>query len=427
MLNVRCVWNDQVVSLLALACAACDPSTSPPSPHGGTGSIVTGRVSALTGTDPVLSRVYVRIGERAGVSGPDGRYTIRDVPAGLQPLLALGWPNALPNLSTELQVPVQSTVDYPIVFPLYEHQVVIPPVPVNVFALPAPTVPGAGLGEPQDTLMTINWSPSPGATSYWLYWRLRPGVTPVNSERERATGIFRVTPNTTYYFVVTAVNAAGESAPSVEFQGRTGDQIYFRLERPSSQLLSQHPTLQDIYKVGDSLDLVLEATSPRKPARRLVSVRAKLADRSMQLAYSPLQDRWLGEISLTGLPRGIYPVVFQATGSNGSTAEASAAVLRDAPPEVEFAARVDGTVASPGVHITATCRDDHSWGCTGIVVGMVDRDPAPFVLIAPNPTRLDTTISLGGLGLEGQMVQLGITVSDSARQTTTVIQTVTIP
>ncbi|GLI39402.1 fibronectin type III domain-containing protein [Geobacter hydrogenophilus] len=86
--------------------------------------------------------------------------------------------------------------------------------PATVPSAPAPTA-AAGSGQ-----VTISWSPVANATSYNIYWSTTTGVTPatgtkianVNSPYTQ-TGL---TNGTTYFYVMTAVNAVGESAPSTE-------------------------------------------------------------------------------------------------------------------------------------------------------------------------------------------------------------------
>jgi hypothetical protein len=70
----------------------------------------------------------------------------------------------------------------------------------------------------------VSWDNVAGATSYNLYYSQTPGVTKsTGREIPNVTSPRVVTPlnnGTTYYFVVTAVNGAGESAESNEVPRR---------------------------------------------------------------------------------------------------------------------------------------------------------------------------------------------------------------
>ena len=68
--------------------------------------------------------------------------------------------------------------------------------------------------------VTFAWDDMPNATSYNLYWSEKPGVTKNNGTKisnvknpHKVTGLKK---GKKYYFVVTAVNASGESKESVE-------------------------------------------------------------------------------------------------------------------------------------------------------------------------------------------------------------------
>jgi fibronectin type 3 domain-containing protein len=82
----------------------------------------------------------------------------------------------------------------------------------------------AGNRETQD--VTLAWDSVPNATSYNIYWSDKPGVT-----RQNGTKISNVKnpykmkglkKGEKYYFVVTAVNASGESRESAEFSFTVG-------------------------------------------------------------------------------------------------------------------------------------------------------------------------------------------------------------
>jgi len=72
---------------------------------------------------------------------------------------------------------------------------------------------------------TISWAAVTGATSYNLYWSTTTGVTTANGTKISGvtspavhTGL---TDSTTYFYVVTGVNNAGESAASVQVAATT--------------------------------------------------------------------------------------------------------------------------------------------------------------------------------------------------------------
>jgi hypothetical protein len=80
---------------------------------------------------------------------------------------------------------------------------------------PAPTGVQATAGDGQ---VTISWTAAAGAASYDIYWSTSAGVTKASGTRISAAAAPYVatglTDGATYYYVVTAVNQAGESAES---------------------------------------------------------------------------------------------------------------------------------------------------------------------------------------------------------------------
>ena len=84
----------------------------------------------------------------------------------------------------------------------------------------APTSPSSVSAVAGDGLVTISWTGVSGATSYAIYWSTSPGVTPQNGTAiTNATSPYLHTPLTNgqpYYYVVTALDANGESPPSTE-------------------------------------------------------------------------------------------------------------------------------------------------------------------------------------------------------------------
>jgi len=88
---------------------------------------------------------------------------------------------------------------------------------------PAVTVPGAPTSvtaNAGDNAVTVDWSPVAGADSYNIYRGTAPGVTKTTGTKIAGVtspkDVTSLANGTKYYFVVTAVNANGESAESAE-------------------------------------------------------------------------------------------------------------------------------------------------------------------------------------------------------------------
>jgi len=93
---------------------------------------------------------------------------------------------------------------------------------------PAPTIPAAPTGVSAvggTKQATLSWTAVTGASSYNLYWSTTTGVTTANgmkisgvSSPAVQTGL---SDSTTYFYILTAVNSAGESAASVQVAAST--------------------------------------------------------------------------------------------------------------------------------------------------------------------------------------------------------------
>jgi hypothetical protein len=83
-----------------------------------------------------------------------------------------------------------------------------------------PTAPTGVTASADDGQVSISWSAVSGATSYNIYWSTTSGVTKTNGIKiTGATNPYShtgLTNDTTYYYIVTAVNSSGESVESEE-------------------------------------------------------------------------------------------------------------------------------------------------------------------------------------------------------------------
>lgn len=89
------------------------------------------------------------------------------------------------------------------------------PVPTPTLTAPTNVVALGGSGE-----MTVSWNAVSTATSYNVYYATSAGVTTATGTKVAATAASYVlsglAADTTYYFIVTAVNSSGEGVASVE-------------------------------------------------------------------------------------------------------------------------------------------------------------------------------------------------------------------
>ncbi|MDA8412856.1 MAG: DUF5666 domain-containing protein [Desulfobacteraceae bacterium] len=103
-----------------------------------------------------------------------------------------------------------------------------PSAQVSATTSSAPTIPAAPIGVSAvggANQVAISWAATAGATSYNLYWSTTTGVTPATGTQiANVTSPYvqtGLTASTTYYYVVTAVNAVGESLPSAQVSATT--------------------------------------------------------------------------------------------------------------------------------------------------------------------------------------------------------------
>jgi fibronectin type 3 domain-containing protein len=97
---------------------------------------------------------------------------------------------------------------------------------------PVPTVPAAPTGVSAtggNQQVTVSWAAVSGATSYNIYWSTASGVTKATGTKVTSASTpyihSALSASTTYYYIVTAVNGAGESAPSVQASATTAASV----------------------------------------------------------------------------------------------------------------------------------------------------------------------------------------------------------
>lgn len=92
--------------------------------------------------------------------------------------------------------------------------------------LVVPAPPSGVAATPGISTITLEWAAPAGATSFNVYWTTSEGVTPVTGTKiVGVTSPFVHTGRANgdeYHYVITALNAAGESAPSAEVRATAG-------------------------------------------------------------------------------------------------------------------------------------------------------------------------------------------------------------
>ena len=94
-----------------------------------------------------------------------------------------------------------------------------PGTPTNPNNGGVPAQPSGLVAASSNAAVQLSWTATSGADGYRIYWNTRGGVT--NKDAQIFTGSSSLkhaplTNGTRYYYIVTAYNSAGESAPSIE-------------------------------------------------------------------------------------------------------------------------------------------------------------------------------------------------------------------
>ena len=122
--------------------------------------------------------------------------------------------------------------------------------PPSVPARPAGLAAVGGAGQ-----VSLSWSVI-GGLIYNLYWSLAPGVTPLNGTRIASVSEPYIhtgrDSSTEYFYVLTAVNDAGESAPSAEVNATTS--VVFKMINPDlGEYVHTYQTTMDLGQYSHSI------------------------------------------------------------------------------------------------------------------------------------------------------------------------------
>lgn len=255
----------------------------------------------------------------------------------------------------------------------------------------APTAVTASPG-PHMSQNTITWASSVGAETYRVYWRITPDVTPQNGTKltdgtlvhgggEHAFMLTHkgLTPNTTYYYVVTAAtdDAHPEGPPSVVAPATASGDVGFWMYSPEAGQF-----------VGDSLALRFAVES----RYTLQSVVVTVAGRSVGVTGPFPGSIWLGTMSLAGLPLGPLTATIAATDMFSNVTTGLVTFIHGgAPPALTITAPESLTVARPNVRLTASCVGYDLRGCYELIGVLSDVN---MEAIAHGSTSFDQTVSL---------------------------------
>lgn len=190
--------------------------------------------------------------------------------------------------------------------------------PLAVPAAPTGVTASGGANQ-----VSISWSAVAGATSYNIYWSTASGVTTAGTKITGATSPYLQTglaASTTYYYIVTAVNAAGQSVASAQVSAATNAPVVTIPQSPTGVIAAGGANLVTI-----SWGAVAGATSYNIYYATTTGV-TKTNGTKIVNASSPYTQ--------TGLTAGTtyYYVVTAVNSAGESTASPQVSVATNAPP-----------------------------------------------------------------------------------------------
>jgi hypothetical protein len=126
-------------------------------------------------------------------------------------------------------------------------------------------------------------------------------------------------------------------------------QMTFTIHSPKATTLHGYPEIYD-----DPVPIAVQVNSPTE----VLSVQATVGTRTTALTFTPGQPAWVGSLSLDGLPRGEYTIVFEATNSGGQTAQGQGTFTFDKRPVLTLTAPAQFAVGQPDIPVAGQCVDD---------------------------------------------------------------------
>jgi fibronectin type 3 domain-containing protein len=193
-------------------------------------------------------------------------------------------------------------------------------------AAPAqPPAKPAGIGASGgDTQATISWSAVADATTYNVYYGTAAGVTTGTGTKVAAATspkvITGLTNNTPYYFVVTAVNAGGESSVSSEKTATPA-----AAPQPPASPTGRVVTSTVAGQIAVTWNVVTGATS-----YNIYHLQASSVPTKAQVLASAPSTSATNSITVTGLASGTYYVLItavNAAGESGTQTNAASIVV----------------------------------------------------------------------------------------------------
>lgn len=216
-----------------------------------------------------------------------------------------------------------------------------------------------------------------------------------------------LSPQTLYHYQIVSTNATGNTTISTDLTFKTD---YDPIVNPNISVNIAQPT----QGATANTPLLIAVTVNSLYELKDVKARVEGVETNMSFSNNAICSRWecnrgwAGSISLTGLERGEKLLIVKASDVFGNITEATRSFIFDQKPVLSVGDPLDGTVARPQLHISASCTDDDPVGCTSITV------KADGTVVATGQSSIDENVSLASF--DGRQVTLRFEAKDSANQ-----------